>query len=380
MLSGVMVDGIKKHGSNDQFVSSSSDGMSMTSVENLAQAMHRIALLQTMSTEDLVVFFHSREGQSEVRDSIVLDNEMIRAVAIVGFGKLLLLVWESTSRSNIETILRFSSLSETIRMKEDFSDFTCDILKLFSQGVIGKATAADPQHYLDDSPICVRGYCETVSDLLLQFNGSVFEFDKIIDDILGISNPIAKSEETRRCDAILHLPLIKRVVGSLLKNGGHSLLIERWRSLSWCYEFTRLLSQLFLLLLGDASSSSTILDFTVLEKGNMTTLLDSGVETSDSRGGSSSSDHHSRNKYLHTGAHISRIVEEWVVGCLLQQMASIDVFESVAAIGEALAFANSSTSSLSSSSSSEGSVGLNGEVVSKVPFCNNTHTLCSTGS
>ena len=49
MLSGV------KHGGNDQFVSSSSDGISMSSVENLKQAMHRIALLQTMSMEDLVV-------------------------------------------------------------------------------------------------------------------------------------------------------------------------------------------------------------------------------------------------------------------------------------------------------------------------------------
>ena len=363
MLSGV------KHGGNDQFVSSSSDGISMSSVENLKQAMHRIALLQTMSMEDLVVFFHSKEGQSEVRDSIVLDNEVIRAVAIVGFGKLLLLAWETTSKSNIENILRFSSLSEAIRGKEDFSDFTYDVLKCFSQGIIGKATAVDPQQQLDDSPMCVRGYCETLSDLLFQFNSSVFEYDKIVDSILGVSNSFVKSKDTRTSEAIFYLPLIKRVVGGLLRNGGHPLLVERWRSMSWCYEYTRLLSQLFLLLLGEASNSSTILDFTLLEKGNRSVLADSCVETSDSRGGSSSSDHNFGMKYFHSGVNVSRIVEEWVVGCLLQQMASVDVFESVAALGEALSFISSSSSSSSSSSNSStyiGPIGLKGEVISKV--------------
>ena len=366
MLSGVMADGIKKHGGNDQFVSSSSDGISMSSVDNLGQAMHRIASLQTISMEDLVVFFHSKEGQSEVKDSFVLDNEVIRAVAIVGFGKLLLLAWETTSKSNIENILRFSSLSEAIRRKEDFSDFTYDVLKCFCEGIIGKATAVDPQQPLDDSPICVRGYCETLNDLLLQFNSSVFEYDKIVDSILGVPNGFVKSKDRRTNDAIFYLPLIKRVVGGLFRNGGHFLLIERWRSMSWCYEYTRLLSQLFLLLLGEASNSSTILDFTLLEKGNRSVLADSCIETSDSRGGSSSSDHSFRNKYLHSGVHINRIVEEWVVGCLLQQMASVDVFESVAALGEALSFTSSSSSSYSDSSTSTGTVGLKGEVVSKV--------------
>ena len=363
MLGGSMIDA-RKQGNNDQFISSSSDATSMTSVETVDQAMHRIASLQTLSIEDLIVFFYSKEGQSEVRSSIVLENELIRNVSIIGFGKMILIAWESSMKCNIENLVKFSSLSEAIRMKEDFSDFCCDVIKTFSQGAIGKAPAADPQQHLDDSPTCVRGYCDALSDLLLQFNAKVFDFDNIVNGILGISGCANNTSTRRSYDAITYLPLVKRVVGGLLRDGGHTLLITRWRNMSWCYEYTRLLSQLFLLLLGECTGESTLLNYTILEKGlrGSSTWVDGGVETADSRGGSSSSGQYSG---LSAEVHVCRIAEEWVVGCLLQQAASVDVFESVAAVGEALSFCTPFPP-FSTSFSTEGSACLRGDIASKV--------------
>ena len=356
----------RKQGNNEQFVSSSSDTMSMTSVETVEQAMHRIASLQTLSIEDIVVFFYSKEGQSEVRSSIVLDNELIRTIAVIGFGKMILVAWESSMKCNIENLLKFSSLSEAIRMKEDFSDFAFDMMKSFSQGVIGKAPAADPQQRLDDSSTCVRGYCESLSDLLLQFNGKISEFEENLNSILGKSGLSTASSVRRGYDAISFLPLVKRVIGGLLRDGGHSLLIARWRNMSWCYEYTRLLSQLFLFLLHDCIADTTILNYTTLEKGLRSTLLDGGVETADSRGGPGSTVQYSG---VSAEVYVSKIAEEWVVGCLLRQVASVGVFESVAALGEALSFCTPfSTSSYTASASlaAERRAGLRGDISSKV--------------
>lgn len=137
---------------NEQFVSSG-DGSSMSSVENESQAIHRMAVLATLSIQDLILFFYSKEGQVEVKESIVLANEDLRRVAVVGFGRMLLTAWEAASQCDIESIFRFSSSAEARRMGEDFTDFSCEIIKQFSLGVTGKAASVDPLLPMDDNQI-----------------------------------------------------------------------------------------------------------------------------------------------------------------------------------------------------------------------------------
>ena len=351
--------------SNDQFISSSSGG-TMTSAETTEQSLRRIAVLQTMSIEDITVFFYSKEGQAEVRDSIVIETDAIRAVAIIGFGKLLLLAWEYSSKCSIENVLRFSSLSEGIRTKEDFSDFACDVIKSMSLGVIAKAPASDPQQQLEDSPTCVRAYCEVLTDLFLEFNREIFGFDGIVSSVLGSStdgSSTGPSSIRSSYNAISMLPLIKRAVAGLLGAGGHHLLIQRWRGVSWCYEFTRLLSQLFLSLLGEGTGTSILLDYTVLEKGTRGGYTDSGLETMESRGASGLSTMGTGVRTIvHAGVRVTQIAEEWVLGCLLQQAASTDIFEASAAVGEALSFSTAFSSSFSSVEPSS----VKGEAIAQV--------------
>jgi hypothetical protein len=140
---------------NEQFVSSG-DGSSMSSVENESQAIHRMAVLATLSIQDLILFFYSKEGQVEVKESIVLENEDLRRVAVVGFGRMLLTAWEAASQCDIESILRFSSSAEARRMGEDFTDFSCEIIKQFSLGVTGKAASVDPLLPIDDSQFLLQ--------------------------------------------------------------------------------------------------------------------------------------------------------------------------------------------------------------------------------
>jgi hypothetical protein len=56
-------------------LSQNEGGLTMTSIETAEGAIHRMAVLGSMSLQDLIVFFYSKEGQTEVRESIVLENE-----------------------------------------------------------------------------------------------------------------------------------------------------------------------------------------------------------------------------------------------------------------------------------------------------------------
>jgi hypothetical protein len=320
-----------------QFLSPSSYGTNMTLAETVEEAVYRVASIQAMSMEDLSVYFYSKEGQSEVKESIVIENEIVRSIAIVGFGKLLLLAWENSSKCDIEKFLRFSSLSEARRMKDDFMDFTSEVLGSFASGVVGRATASDPLQLLDDLPSCVGAYSEVLSALYQQFNSRIFEFNTAIDNMLGI-NDLETCKTKCSYDAISWLPFIRRVTGGLLCAGGHSLLIERWHQMSSCYEYRRLLSQLFLFLLGegaldqngeDGSVASAVLEWATLVKGRAGG--DSFALVTPMLGSGSSGESH------HTSVRVHRIAEDWI--CILQQqVASVSVYQAVAAVGEALSF------------------------------------------
>lgn len=322
-------------------MSSSSEVVSMASAETTDDAISRIASLQALSVEDLAAFFYSKEGQAEVRGSLVMESEMIRAIAAVGFGRLLLIARDHSTSSDLENFLRFSSISEARRLKEDFADFISDVFRSFSCGVIGRAAASDPLQQLEDSVACVRAYCEVLTDLFDRYNSSRCEFDDSIENILGV--PITSSSVTcKRFDAIVWLPFVKKVIIGLLSFGGHQLLVDRWREICWCSEYTRLLSQLFLFLLVEGSTGAgtgtggisagggpgafAVLDYTTLEKGRSRDSFEAGAGSG--AGGSS-----------HPCVPVRRIAEEWVC-TLLQQAASINVFESIPAIGEILSYCN----------------------------------------
>lgn len=309
----------------------------MASAETPDDAISRIASLQALSVEDLSAFFYSKEGQAEVRGSLVIESEMIRAIAVVGFGRLLLIVRDLSTSSDLENFLRFSSISESRRLKEDFADFISDVFKSFSCGVIGRAAASDPLQQLDDSITCVRAYCEVLSDLFDRYNSSRCDFDDSVESILGV--PITSSSvNSKGFDAIMWLPFVKNVIIGLLSFGGHQLLVDRWREISWCSEYTRLLSQLFLFLLVEGGSGNisagggpgafAVLDYATLEKGRNRDSFEAG--SGSGVGGSGS---------FHPCVCVRRIAEEWVC-TLLQQAASVNVFESMPAIGEILRYCN----------------------------------------
>ena len=345
-----------------QFLSPSSFGTSMTLAETLEEAVFRVASIQAMSIEDLSVFFYSKEGQSEVKESIVIENEVIRSVAIIGFGKMLLLAWERSSNCDIEKFLRFSSLSEARRMKDDFMDFTSEVLGSFALGVVGRATASDPLQLLEDVPSCVGAYSEVLSELYHQFNSKIFEFDTAIDNMLGIDD-LETCRTKSSHDAISWIPFIRRVTGGLLCSGGHFLLIERWHQMSSCYEYSRLLSQLFLFLLGngaidqnrkDGSVASVVLDWAALSNGRAGGGSFDLVSSLGS-GGSGES--------YHTSVRVHRVAEEWI--CILQQqMASVNVYHAAVSVGEALSFCHVSC-------------GLPEEVKSQVQLLLCSAQLCS---
>jgi hypothetical protein len=314
-------------------MSSSLEVVSMASAETVDDAISRVASLQALSVEDLSAFFYSKEGQAEVRGSLVMESEMIRAIAVVGFGRLLLIARDHSTSSDLENFLRFSSISEARRLKDDFADFISDVFRSFSCGVIGRAAASDPLQQLEDSISCVRAYCEVLSDLFDRYNSSRCEFDDSIENILGV--PITSgSVICKGFDAITWLPFVKKVIIGLLSFGGHHLLVDRWREICWCSEYTRLLSQLFLFLLveggtgkvsiGAGPGAFAVLDYTTLEKGRSRDNFEAG--SGSGAGGS-----------YHPSVCVRRIAEEWVCA-LLQQAASVNVFESMPAIGEILSY------------------------------------------
>lgn len=305
--------------SSGQFVSANVDVRCMTSAESIEQAVHRIASLQSLSVDDLSAFFYSKDGQSEVKESIVFVDEPIRLVAIVGFGSLLLLAWERSLKNNVENFLRFTSLSEARRSRDDFVDFTAEVLRNFSFGVIGRATASDPLQQLLDSPICVQAYSEVLLGLFLRYNTEVLGFEDKVRSVLGLPQKTSS-------DAISWLPILKKVTGALLGHGGELLLLERWREMTWCYEYGRLLSQLFLFLLLDGRngcgiSADKILDRSTLEKGRPQESFESNFEGVSN----------------HTSVRVRKVAEEWVFSLLLQ-CASLSTAIAIVAIGEALSF------------------------------------------
>ena len=305
--------------SSGQFVSANLDAICMTSAESIEQAVHRIATLQSLSVDDLSAFFYSKDGQSEVKESIVLVDEPIRLVAVVGFGTLLLLAWERSLRNDVENYLRFSSLSEARRSRDDFVDFAVEILRNFSFGVVGRVTASDPLQQLLDSPVCVQAYSEVLFGLFLRYNTEVLGFDDKVRSVLGLPGRASS-------DAISWLPILKKVTGALLGHGGELLLLERWREMTWCYEYGRLLSQLFLFLLLDGGNvrgarADKILDRSTLEKGRAGESFESNFEGASN----------------HTSVRVRKVAEEWVFSLLLQ-CASLSTVDAIVAIGEALSF------------------------------------------
>ena len=222
-------------------------------------------------------------------------------------------------------------------MKDDFMDFTSEVLSSFAFGVVGRATASDPLQLLEDLPSCVGAYSEVLSELYHQFNSRIFEFNTAIDSMLGVDD--WETCQKKSCyESISWIPFIRRVTGGLLSTGGHFLLIERWHQMSSCYEYSRLLSQLFLFLLGegaidqngeDGSVASVVFDWASLVKGRAgggsfdlaTTLSGSG----------------SNGESYHTSIQVSRVAEQWV--CILQQqIASVNVYQAAASVSEALSF------------------------------------------
>lgn len=189
---------------NDQFISSSSDVVSnMTSVETIEQGINRIAILETYSIQDLIKYFYSKKGQSEVKDSIILENEEIRKIAIIGFGRLLLFSWEMSYEDiDIQNILKFSSLAEGRRMKEDYIDFSREIINSFAYSLIGKSTSSNKLQYQNNqfhTPVqenisLLQAYSEVLNDLFHRFDNEIQDIDDKLDIIMGYSNNSSNSD------------------------------------------------------------------------------------------------------------------------------------------------------------------------------------------
>jgi hypothetical protein len=280
----------------------------LSSMETPAGLANALAELWESPQLTIVLWFLSKESMVLIRGACQHQDDEIRRLAIVGYGKLLLRVWAvfyQDGSLGFEGIVKGGggSLSELRRAADDFVDFGVDLIRQYTTSLTGAPIVSSD---ITQPPIlltvgCFSAYCEVLNDLLSVVVSETSNFRKWCDALQGNS-----TINTSNAVHITHWqPLVSTCVSLLMKD------IEEIRSWSarWrgCDLFYRLVSSALLVILRDIPLShplsTVVFDALHSSTANMFGMSSGTDETTGSRTGS-------------LPLPIARFAEEWVLHSL----------------------------------------------------------------
>ena len=115
--------------------------MSFSSIETPEAALYRMRMFANYPLPRLIDFMRSVSGQREVKEAFQIDKDVeLQRIAIVGFGKMILVVWQAVtsveginwvpeSTPNADGYSGIRTLVDARRVNEDFKDFCTEQMK-----------------------------------------------------------------------------------------------------------------------------------------------------------------------------------------------------------------------------------------------------------
>jgi hypothetical protein len=278
----------------------------LTSMETPAAFSAALANLWQADQVAMIGFFISKEYQASMKNAFQNQEEDLRRLAILGYGKLFLRVWaiiHQEGTAGLEGFIKFNSLAEVRRAMDDFIDFGVDMVRQFSTALSGAPIVSSD---ITQPPIsltysCFCAYCEVLNDMLSVAVATYSNLRRWCDALQGTatvssSNPI---------DVTHWQILVSTCVSSIIKDVGEiQSWSTRWRA---CEAYFRLISSAILIILHDIPShhtlSSLVFDPLHSSSANMFGLSSNADETLGSRTGA-------------VPLNIANFAEQWVLNSL----------------------------------------------------------------
>lgn len=233
--------------------------------DTLGDMRYGLDNLEALSDPQLTSLICSKEGIAKMKDRIVVEDPVMRAMFISRLGKVIVrtLLVVGAESFDIEGYVRVESRTESRRMVEDFLDMATDVMKSFALGALGRAPAADSSQIFPDSIECCNAYCEVLTLLLTSYNSAFEPLDAWTDALTGVAGSGSLGVHTAsrvavRSSALSLLPVLKPALGIVFRDRYH--LMSRCRQLpSYSYAPLRLVSAFMRTLLTDVSYTASIL-------------------------------------------------------------------------------------------------------------------------
>lgn len=287
-----------------------------------------IALLGSVDDKELITFFLSKDGMSIIKSCCSLPDPELRRISFIGLGNLLLRTWQSVSYNDIEVIISVESVADSRRVKEDFIDFSLEIISLFANGAIGKINPTPPTESSQPMEDCFSGFegsCVALSYFFNAYNSNFDQLDLWSSSLIGLSRYISTNDSAvRRCNAANLVPVIKQALATLLADP--CAILTRWETWNAATASTRLVSGMVLALLNDLppgfSSSQPLFDV-MLGATSIFSLSSDGDETLSSRQGG-------------RPLPVLHFAEEWLLSYLSVELAGTNSSSVCAAVHEAV--------------------------------------------